>query len=373
MLSKLVSPSELVPIRKASKAELTAIEALAKKIEPALAEVIAAHLKNVAEGVSLKALITALEEGNIIGVIDALAAIDTAATSGAVSGALQDAVWAGGALGAAGVNASLKGASFAFNKLNPTLVTFLQGYSLKLIREIDLTTKEAIRDALVQGMTDGKNPTQKTARVIRESIGLTKRQAAAVKAYRKELETFHERTSAKGYNIGGKIDRVNGRQVFRPGPDGKPLDGITQRRLRDFRYDGALARAMKTGKPIPPEKIDKMVSAYARKYRRHRSMNIARTESLRASNYGVQEAWRQAIEEGKVSELLVRRSWVVSKDERLCEVCSPIPKMNGKGVPFGDPFKTPNGPVMLPPIHPSCRCTVFIRTFTADQLGLGDG
>jgi hypothetical protein len=49
---------------------------------------------------------------------------------------------------------------------------------------------------------------------------------------------------AGGYNLGAKIDRVNGAQVFKPGVDGTPKDGITERRLRDFRYDKQLLRSV---------------------------------------------------------------------------------------------------------------------------------
>ena len=112
-----------------------------------------------------------------------------------------------------------------------------------------------------------------------------------------------------------------------------------------------------------------MVAAYERKYLRYRSQTIARTEALRATNFGVQDAWRQAIATGKATESLVRRQWVVAKDERLCEVCAPIPKLNGKrGVPFGQPFATPKGPVMMPPLHPGCRCSLYLKQYEPEQL-----
>jgi hypothetical protein len=75
----------------------------------------------------------------------------------------------------------------------------------------------------------------------------------------------------------------------------------------------------------------------------------------------VQESFRQAIESGKLAEDVLRRFWIVAKDERLCKVCEPIPGMNETGVAFAQPFASVTGPVMLPPIHPQCRCSVFIR------------
>lgn len=364
--------NQLVPARyivaKASKPEqLSEIEALAAKMEPALAKALMDMLNKLQGGVDLEAVAAALKTGDVSKVISLIAAATDPITETAVVNAVQDTVWAAGALAATHAG-RFSAITFQFNRLNPRLIDWLQGYSLGLIRQIKSDTREAIRDKLVTGMTAGDNPI-KVARQIKTEIGLTAKQAKAVQNYRKELESFHLKSSAKAYGLGSKIDRVNGRQVFKPDDDGSPKDGIDLRRLRDFRYDGKLKAAMSSGKPIPPAQIDKMVEAYARKYRQYRAQTIARTEALRATNFGVQDAWRQIIESGAAPEQLVRRQWVVAKDERLCELCSPIPGMNPKrGVPFGQAFATPSGPHMLPPMHPNCRCTVFIRRFEAEQL-----
>ena len=364
--------NQLIPARyiiaKASKAEqLSEIEQLAASMEPALAKALLEMLTKLQAGVDLEAVAEALKAGDVGKVISLIAAVPDPVTESAVVEAVQDTVWAAGALAATNAG-QFSSVIFQFNRLNPRLIDWLQGYSLGLIRQIKSDTKEAIRDKLITGMAAGDNPI-KVAREIKTVVGLTRKQAKAVENYRKELETFHLKSSAKAYGLGNKIDRVNGRQVFKPDADGSPMDGIDLRRLRDFRFDGKLKAAMATGKPIPPAQIDKMVEAYARKYRQFRSQTIARTEALRSTNFGVQDAWRQIIDAGAAPETLVRRKWIVSKDERLCEVCSPIPGMNPpKGVPFGQAFATPSGPHMLPPMHPNCRCTVFIRRYEPEQL-----
>jgi hypothetical protein len=363
-----LTPAAQIVAKSTDPELLTLIERLARKIEPALAKAVMGYLETMKGGIDLQALADALQTGDVGKVIGLLAMIDTGAAKAATVDAVQTAVWGGAALAAAEINSTIGGVHFVFDKLNPRLVTWLQTYSLGLIKQINDQTKEAIRDKLIVGMTDGKNPVA-VARQIKGAIGLTDRQAKAVSNYRKELETFHLKTKAGGYGLGKPIDRVNGRQVFQPDDDGTPKDGIDLRRLRDFRYDGQLQQAMATGKPLKPAQIDKMVAAYERKYLRHRSETIARTEALRTTNYGVQDAWRQAIEVGKADETLVRRKWKVAFDERTCDVCSPIPGMNNKkGVKFDQPFATPKGPVMLPPLHPNCRCTVFLRQYEPEQL-----
>ena len=353
---------------KAERFTRSDIEFIAAGLEPRLAKAIFAALTAQAESLDLDAIAEALQAGDIGRV---LAMLDLSGSVTALEGAtpvLQSAVYAGGVAAATAINARVTGAQFVFNQLNPRLLTWLQTYNLGLIRQINQGTKDGIRQYLLTGMEDGKNP-KAVAKEIKGIVGLTERQAQAVKNYRKELETFHLRRSAAGYGLGNKVDRVNGTQVLRTGPDGQPLDGINERRLRDYRFDGQLNRAMTNTKPLTPEQIDKMVAAYERKYRAYRARTIARTEAIRTTNIGVQDGWQQAIEKGTINENLTRKRWIVASDERLCETCGPIPSMNPKtGVKHGQAFQTPKGPQNLPPMHPNCRCTVFYRLYEPSQL-----
>ncbi len=365
---RLIAPEGLPePVRK-DRGQMAAIEALVAGLEPKLASTIQAGLEAMGDAVPLQALIEALEARDI-GKVLALLSLDTAqAAFAGVAPAVQNGVYAAGALTAGNI-ARIAGVQFAFDRLNPRLITWLQTYSLGLIREINDSSREAIRSVLVSGITAGDNP-KETARQIKQIVGLTERQAKAVQNYRKELETFHLKTTAGSFGLGNKVNRVNNTQVAILDEDGDNTDGINARRLRDFRFDGQLKRAMTAGKPLSKAQIDKMVGAYARKYKAFRARTIARTEAVRTNAMGVQDAWRQAIESGKVPEALVRRQWVVARDERLCESCAPIPGMNPKeGVKFAEPFATPKGPVALPPVHPNCRCSVFIRQWEPSDLG----
>jgi hypothetical protein len=354
-------------IYKARRSEGDA-EALASKLEPELAKAILDAFVKQQGNADVDAIITALEAGDVGKVLELLDLPASIAAFEGVTSSLHTGANAAGAMAAAQVALQVKGVSFAFNSLNPRLITWLQTYSLRLIRQISDGTREGIRQYLTQGMKDGKNP-KAVARQIKGIIGLTDKQAQAVYNYRKELETFHLKRSAGSWGLGNKIDQVNGTQVLRPGEDGGPLDGIGQRRLRDFRYDGQLKRALESGKPLKPEQIDKMVAAYQRKYLAYRSRTIARTEAIRTTNMGIQDAWQQALDKGVVKEDLTRKKWIVSADERLCQVCGPIPGLNPpKGIKHQQSFITPDGPQMLPPMHPNCRCTVFYRVYEPQQL-----
>jgi hypothetical protein len=357
-------PSRLVaePVRKARSDDLKALaERLAEQFEPKLATAIKAVIDKASGAVTLEALVAALQKGDVGQVLAAIQAAMGSATAvaGPVQTALQDMLWAAGSLTALKAP-PLARVEFHFDRLNPKLVDWTQRYTFDLIRQVNSTTVEAVRSILQQQMLAGDAP-KAAAQKIKDVVGLTERQAKAVLNFRKELETFHLRRGAKAWNLGSTPDKVHGDQVLKPDLNGLPKDGVLARRLRDFRFDRTLRKAMETRKPLTAAQIDKMVDRYAERWRAYRARTIARTESLRTTNVGVQDAYRQAIESGALSEALVRRVWVVAHDERLCTVCAPVPGMNGDGVPFQQPFQTPTGPIFLPPLHPNCRCTVFIR------------
>lgn len=82
-----------------------------------------------------------------------------------------------------------------------------------------------------------------------------------------------------------------------------------------------------------------------------RSKNIARTEVMRAQNEGKFAGWSQRVAEGWMPVDSVKE-WVEGRDP--CSRCAPLV---GKIVPWDQPF--PNGQ-MMPPEHPSCRCTAIL-------------
>ncbi len=81
-----------------------------------------------------------------------------------------------------------------------------------------------------------------------------------------------------------------------------------------------------------------------------RSMLIARTEAIRASNAGQEEAYKQ-------SGVVVAKEWLVAHDDRLCDRCAP---MNGKILPLDDTFAEDDyEDIQYPPLHPNCRCCLI--------------
>lgn len=98
------------------------------------------------------------------------------------------------------------------------------------------------------------------------------------------------------------------------------------------------------------------VQRYAEKLLRLRARTIARTETMAAANAGQQAIWLQAQANGLLSPDAKKR-WITTPDDRLCPQCASV---GGQVVLLNEPFQTPLGAVMNPPLHPNCRCAVAL-------------
>lgn len=224
--------------------------------------------------------------------------------------------------------------NFRFSILNPKTAAFVQQYEFNLIREISGETLQAVRNSVFDGVITGQNP-RETARDFRRTIGLTSQQERAVRNYRSYLENL----------------------------DSQAL----RRELRDKRFDSTIRRAIDNNDPLSKEQVDRMTGRYREKSIRYRSEVIARTESMRATSIGNQEAMDQMVEQGAVDPNM-RKFWVISPDERVRSAHTKIGSMNPEGVEVSGTFITPLGPLRFPR-DPSgtakntiqCRCAVVYR------------
>ena len=164
--------------------------------------------------------------------------------------------------------------AFAFSGKNPAARQAALQQGAMAIRQVSDETRLAIRALIAQGITDGIPPSR-LARLIKQTIGLTARQARGV----------------------ANLD--------------------TQLRLAGIR----------------PGRVTKQVDAYRNRQIRRRARNIARTETMGALNRGKLEAGRQAVKDGLLDN--PEKRWVITPDERLCPLCSPV---ENETVPLEDSF-----------------------------------
>lgn len=212
---------------------------------------------------------------------------------------------------------------------------------LKLAGQILDDQAAAIKQALADHALRG-DPVEKTARSIRDAIGLTPTQAKHVAQYRLELEYLHPNT--------------------------------LNRALRDHRFDRTVQRALDEKSPIPSEKIDRMVDAYHRRWLAFRAENIARTEAIGAANAGAVASTRAALDQ--MPDMTVIKTWMATKDDKTRDSHR---HLDGKSVIGIDtPFVTDDGHQIRWPHDESapasevvrCRCTMSFRLVPRERAAV---
>jgi hypothetical protein len=148
---------------------------------------------------------------------------------------------------------------------------------------------------------------------------------------------------------------------------------------------GMLQGAMSTGmsEGLGMDGIAKLIRGVFDNCTKYRSLLIARTETIRASNGAAREAYRQ-------SEVVEGMEWLTTADDRKCSFCA---AMDGKVVgldenffELGDKLTVGSGAnkitmkfdyeaVGYPPLHVQCRCTVIPKVYAEyeipKEIGLG--
>lgn len=177
----------------------------------------------------------------------------------------------------------------------PEVLEAIRRADLRRIQEITRETESAIRDQITRALKEGINP-REAARQIRDTIGLSRRQATAVESLRQ--------------------------------------------RLQDEGRD--------------PAQVQRMVEREANRQMQSRAENIARTETMAALNTGRQAQMRRLVDDGVIQAQEWEQEWVVADDERLCPQCEPF---DGQRAPVGEVFTSLDFTRSKgPPLHPRCRC-----------------
>lgn len=226
-----------------------------------------------------------------------------------------------------------------YDGTNERAVAQLRANRVRMVQGLREETRESITDVLVEGTSQGLNPRQQ-AQGIRDSIGLTPKQAEWVRSYRRRLET---------------LDR-----------------GALGMELRDARFDGTVRRAIDEGKPLPAKRVDQLVERYYQRAIRYRAEVISRTETLRAVHEGAEAMYAQAVEDGTLDRDLIVQTWHATRDGRTR---SSHIAMNGQRRRMGETFRSGNGYDLKYPCDPDapasesaqCRCSKSSKVFASKE------
>lgn len=220
-----------------------------------------------------------------------------------------------------------------FDRTNLAALQIIQRNQLRMVQEFTAQQQLATRYAILKGFEEGLSPKQQ-AELFKSSIGLTQTQVEAVMNYQRLLES----NSAEAL----------------------------QRELRDARSDRSLEAAIRGDTPLSRAQIESMVERYRQNYVQMRAETIARTEALPAVHDGIDSMYRQAVDQGLLSQDELVQTWLIARDARVRD--SHV-DMEGQQQPFGQPFVSGAGNHLLYPGDPQapiadriqCRCAKTTR------------
>lgn len=216
------------------------------------------------------------------------------------------------------------GDRFNFDMLDAGTITRVRAAQDQLIQQLTYEARNTVDSIVRTGVRQGLTPDEIVGD-IRQMIGLTDTQASAVMNYRRMLEELDPTALA--------------------------------RQLRNTAYDASLQDAIDNADFLSEAAIDRMTQDYLDNYLDYRANAIAETESTRAANAGLRDAYQQAVDRGALPGAAVRRYWQISLKETTCDICLSIPDLNPDGVEVDQPFDSEDGPIDDAPVHPHCGCS----------------
>lgn len=294
---------------------------LAARYGQEVAQAFMQAIRDLTRQVEIQKLLLALERRDLDAAMQALH-IDRAAFQ-PLEAKLVEAFTAGGQ-GAVATMPAAVSIGFRFDPGNQRAAAIIREMAGTLITRLTQGEIEQARAFLADGMARGAGPRS----VALDLVGRISR--------------------ATGQRTGGLIglsgpyrDYVATARAELASTDPALLRNYLTRKQRDRRYDRAVARAIETGKPVPPETARTAVTRYSARLVRLRGEVIARTEGLPAIRAAKHEAYQQLADDGRVDVMDIVRGWSTTEDGRQRDTHD---AMNGQEVRGLDmPFTSPSG------------------------------
>src|SRR5882757_5114258 len=235
-------------------------------------------------------------------------------------------------------------AVFRFDVRNSRAEAYLRDKSSQLVSRIADDTRVNIRNTLTIGMQDGRNPRNVALDIIGRIDPVTKQRVGGIVGLTTQQETWARNVRNKLNDTADWLERERlAHPTARPTAESHPYFSYE---MRDKRFDRTVATAIRDGKALPSDVVEKLVLRYKDNALKLRGEMIARTEALQSLNASEYEAIKQAVATGAVNESAVQREWDSAGDKRVRYTHR---KMNGQRVGLDEPFKSPSGALMMHP------------------------
>ncbi|MDX1188067.1 head morphogenesis protein [Sinorhizobium medicae] len=195
-------------------------------------------------------------------------------------------------------------------------------------------------------------------------------------------------------DIAGRVNRVTGRreggllgmtsQLARTALLSGDVEGmkhyLTLTR-RDKRFDRQVAKAMREGKSLPSDAVQKITGRLVDRYVQLRAQTIARTETQSSVHAAKHEAYQQGLDRAGRDASMVTRRWRAVSDGRVRHTHQVLNAEEVTGMDL--PFQSPSGAMMRFPGDTSlgagaaeiigCRCHVEYNFDFAEEYARSRG
>lgn len=325
---------------------------LLQQYDPRVAAAFRAAIENIKSHAILKTIVERLERGDIAGAVSAVQFESEAFAE--LELALSEAFNAGGVNMVQSLPAVVAPDGtrvlWHFGVRNLEAERLLREQLVNLVTNITADQQQALRMGFEGGLAKGQNPTRTALDVVGRVNRITGRREGGYIGLTSRQVEFIDR--AKANLLAGDVE---GMRAY--------LDLKT----RDKRFDRTVAKAIREGRPVDADMVRKIVMRLSDKNLLLRGETIGLEETRTALLTARDNAIRQQIGAGKITEQEVLKIWKHSGSEhpRMQHV-EMAARYKAQGISLQQPFVASDGTLLMYPHAPGvparhrigCKCRV---------------
>ncbi|MDX0566228.1 phage minor head protein [Sinorhizobium medicae] len=342
------------------------LDALIEELSPAMEKAFREAIEDIKSEIVLKEVVERLERRDVEGAIAALH-IDPAAFR-PLSEAIRTAFNSGGLLVSKNMPRLSDPAGgrvvFRWDVQNQRAEQIIREASSTMITHVTEDTKQMARERIEAGYAKGQGPNTIALDIAGRVNRVTGRREGGLLGMTSQLARTVE--NARTALLSGDVEGM------------KHYLTLTR---RDKRFDRQVAKAIREGKPLPADAVQKITGRLADRYVQLRAQTIARTETQSSVHAAKHEAYQQGLDRAGRDASLVTRRWRSVGDGRVRHTHQVLNAEEVTGMDL--PFQSPSGAMMRFPGDTSlgagaaeiigCRCHVEYNFDFAEEYARSRG
>lgn len=330
-------------LKRLSQREL--LEQIAADWQPQIRAAWLEAINAITSRVVLRRIVERLERGDVSGVINDLGITD--GTFAKFENALIQA-YHGGGIATVGSMPAVRDPSggrivFSWGVRNLSAEQAMRDHAARLVTGIVTEARDGIAAVLTDNLSRGQSPYD-AGRLIAGRLNRSsgQREGGLIGLSRPQMETV------------ARIERA-----MRDGDTAYMREYLSFKN-RDKRLDRMVIKAIREGRGLAPEEVERVTRLYSNKALKRRGEIISRHETMMALDRSRDDAFRQQIIDGKLDASDITKVWKHTPREhsRLQHIA-----MNGQSVQFDQPFIAPDGTQLRYPRDPNAPVSHTLNCF----------